>query len=78
MDANQKIQGTATAVGLSVNEPKSITKGGQFAGEVLRARPVKGEVDHVALIREHMARYPNIIAALARAEQRCAERKRKG
>jgi len=44
--------------------------------KILRAKPVKGEIDHVALIREHMARYPNIIAALARAEQRCAERKR--
>jgi hypothetical protein len=46
--------------------------------EVLRAKPVEGEIDHVALIREHMRRYPNIIAALARAERQCADRKRNG
>ena len=35
-------------------------------GEVLRARPVKGEVDHAALSREFMARFPKIRAALAK------------
>ena len=34
-------------------------------GEVLRARPVAGEVDHDALSREFMARFPKIRAALA-------------
>jgi hypothetical protein len=34
--------------------------------EVLRARPVKGEIDYAELIREHMARYPKIRAALAK------------
>jgi hypothetical protein len=43
---------------------------------MLRAKPVKGEVDWAELSREHIARYPNIIAELARAEQRCADRKR--
>jgi len=43
---------------------------------ILRARPVKGPVDHAALSREHMAQYPRIRAALAEAERRCAEKKR--
>ena len=34
--------------------------------EVLRARPVKGEVDHNALTREIVARFPKILAALAK------------
>ncbi|HEX3861854.1 MAG TPA: hypothetical protein VHY35_09220 [Stellaceae bacterium] len=39
----------------------------QNAGnEVLRARPVKGEIDYAELSREHMARYPKIRAALAK------------
>lgn len=36
------------------------------AGEILRARPVKGEIDHEALSREFMARFPKIRAALAK------------
>jgi len=43
---------------------------------ILRAKPVEGPVDHAALSREHMARYPKLRAALAEAERRCAERKR--
>ena len=35
------------------------------AGKVLRAKPVKGEVDWVELSREHIARYPKIRARLA-------------
>jgi hypothetical protein len=35
------------------------------ADVVLRARPVRGEVDHEALSREFMARFPKIRAALA-------------
>jgi hypothetical protein len=34
--------------------------------EILRARPVTSEVDHEALSREFMARFPNIRAALAK------------
>jgi hypothetical protein len=34
--------------------------------EILRARPVEGETDYESLIREHMARYPKIRAALAK------------
>jgi len=33
--------------------------------EVLRAKPVKGEVDWTELSREHIARYPKIRARLA-------------
>jgi hypothetical protein len=36
------------------------------AGEILRARPVSGEIDYAELSREHMARYPKIRAALAK------------
>jgi hypothetical protein len=35
------------------------------ATAVLRARPVEGEIDHEALSREFMARFPKIRAALA-------------
>ena len=34
--------------------------------KVLRANPVKGEVDHEALSREFMARFPKLRAALAK------------
>ena len=51
------------------SEPKPARK-----GKVLRAKPVKGEIDHVALISEHMARYPKIIAALAESERRCSKK----
>ena len=34
--------------------------------KILRARPVKGEIDHVALSREFIARFPKIRAALAK------------
>ena len=34
--------------------------------EVLRAHPVKGDVDHEALTREIIARFPRILAALAK------------
>jgi hypothetical protein len=33
---------------------------------VLRARPIEGEIDHTALSREFMERFPNIRAALAK------------
>jgi hypothetical protein len=36
------------------------------ADEVLRARPIKGEIDYAELSREHLARYPKIRAALAK------------
>jgi hypothetical protein len=35
-------------------------------GEVLRAKPVKGNVDHEALSREFIARFPKLRAALAK------------
>ena len=35
-------------------------------GEVLRARPVKGTVDYAELIRETIAKFPKILAALAK------------
>lgn len=36
------------------------------AHAALRARPVEGDIDHEALSREFMARFPNIRAALAK------------
>jgi len=35
-------------------------------GEVLRARPLEGDIDHEALTREIVARFPIILAALAK------------
>jgi hypothetical protein len=40
---------------------------------IIRAKPIKGEIDWRSMIEEHIARYPNIIAALAEAERRCAD-----
>jgi hypothetical protein len=34
--------------------------------KTLRARPVNGEIDHAALSREFIARFPKIRAALAK------------
>jgi hypothetical protein len=34
--------------------------------KVLRAKPVKGEVDHEALSREFIAKFPKLRAALAK------------
>jgi|ERR1700733_2553691 hypothetical protein len=36
------------------------------AAKILRAKPMKGEVDHDALSREFMTRYPKLRAALAK------------
>jgi hypothetical protein len=38
----------------------------KLPGVVLRARPVPGDIDHEALSREFMARFPKIRAALAK------------
>jgi hypothetical protein len=49
------------------SRPKSARKPQQVAADkVLRARPVKGEIDYAELSREHIARYPKILAALAK------------
>lgn len=42
--------------------------------EVLRARPIKGPIDWAALSREHIARFPKIIAALAKYERNAQSR----
>ena len=34
--------------------------------KILRARPVKGEIDHAATTRKIIARFPQILAALAK------------
>jgi hypothetical protein len=41
------------------------TKQRRNGKKILRARPVKGKIDHEALTREIIARYPKILAALA-------------
>ena len=38
----------------------------RISHEVLRARPVEGDIDQEALSREFMARFPKIRAALAK------------
>ncbi len=45
---------------------KPATKKRSDETKILRARPVKGEIDHAALSREFMARFPKIRAALAK------------
>ncbi|HVB16416.1 MAG TPA: hypothetical protein VNF04_07780, partial [Stellaceae bacterium] len=45
---------------------KLASERGAAGGEILRARPVQGEVDHTALSREFIARFPKIRAALAK------------
>jgi hypothetical protein len=47
------------------NRPKKPAKP-RTAGKVLSAKPVKGKIDHEALTREIIARYPKILAALAK------------
>jgi hypothetical protein len=42
----------------------SLTSEREGASKILRARPVGGEIDHTALSREFMARFPKIRAAL--------------
>ena len=56
--------------GPSPTVPRQIAK-----KEVLRARPVKGPIDHAELSREHMRRYPKIRAALAEYERQCRARR---
>jgi hypothetical protein len=45
---------------------KPATKRSFDGKKILRARPVKGKVDHAALTREIIDRYPKILAALAK------------
>jgi hypothetical protein len=45
---------------------KSIQKQPSAATKALRARPVKGKIDYAELSREHIKRYPKILAALAK------------
>ncbi len=44
---------------------KPATKKRSDETKILRARPVKGEIDYAELSREHIARYPKIRARLA-------------
>jgi hypothetical protein len=47
------------------NVPTKPTAKPRAKAKVLRAKPVKGEVDWAELSREHIARYPKIRARLA-------------
>jgi hypothetical protein len=48
-------------------EPKAAAAPRQpAADEVLRGRPVKGKIDYAELIRDTIARFPKILAALAK------------
>jgi len=44
---------------------KPATKKRSDETKILRARPVKGEIDYAELSREHISRYPKIRARLA-------------
>jgi hypothetical protein len=45
---------------------KAAEKQGPDEKKILRARPVNGEIDHAALSREFIVRFPKIRAALAK------------
>ena len=47
-------------------EPKAAGPRQPTPEEVLRARPVEGDIDHKALTREIVRRFPKILAALAK------------
>jgi len=52
---------------MRVKPKKPAAQQKQPSGEaVLRARPVKGDVDHAMLTRRIIARFPKILAALAK------------
>jgi hypothetical protein len=52
--------GTRKALLILANPPPDAT------GEPLRARPIKGETDYAELIRDTIAKFPKILAALAK------------
>jgi hypothetical protein len=48
------------------NQPSKPPAKHRGKDRVLRAKPVKGEVDHAGLSREFMTRFPKLRAALAK------------
>jgi hypothetical protein len=46
-------------------QPEAVARRSE-SGKVLRARPAKGKIDHRAITREIIARFPKILAALAK------------
>jgi hypothetical protein len=56
---------TTATIDHGKTSPKPAAKERDGGKKVLRARPVKGEIDYAELSREHMARYPKIRARLA-------------
>lgn len=50
----------------TVEKKKATGERPASAEPILRARPVAGEVDHEALTREIIARFPKILAELAK------------
>jgi hypothetical protein len=49
-----------------IDRPQKPVAKGREERRVLRAKPLKGKIDHEALSREFMARFPKIRAALAK------------
>jgi hypothetical protein len=45
---------------------KLASERGEASGGILRARPVEGDIDHETMTREIVARFPKILAALAK------------
>jgi hypothetical protein len=56
---------TTAAIDRDNTLPQPAAKERDGGKKVLRARPVKGEIDYAELSRQHMARYPKIRARLA-------------
>jgi hypothetical protein len=67
-EAHQLLQEAVNiAVGYIAGYPKLREQFFRISGDnILRARPVQGEVDHDALSREFIARFPKLRAALAK------------
>lgn len=62
----KKMPGFADEQAEFQRQQRSDAPKGKAGEKVLRARPVKGEIDFSELIREHLARFPKIRARLAK------------
>ena len=66
----ESIVAAETFVSMQLNADRSSAEEANgprgYADGTLRARPVKGNIDHTELSREFMARFPKIRAALAK------------
>ncbi len=71
-EASKVVDAVFDAIAEALKEGDEVRLFGKFSvtrrkrGQILRARPVAGDIEHSELSREFMARFPKIRAALAR------------